>query len=137
MAFFTQIRRGFATLDRRSALGLGVSATALIACAVPTASWAQDATPADQQSAVTDQVETEQAIVVSGIRASLQGARARKRDAQVVVDSITAQDIGALPDRSVSEALQRVPGVTLQRTSDNRDPARLSGEGGGVFIRGR
>lgn len=136
MAFITQIRRGFAKLDGRNALSLGVSATALVACALPTASWAQDAATADQQPAAIDQPETEQAIVVSGIRASLQGARARKRDAQVVVDSITAQDIGALPDRSVSEALQRVPGVTLQRTSDNRDPARLSGEGGGVFIRG-
>lgn len=138
MAFFTQIRRGFATLDSRSALGLGVSATALIACALPNAASAQDAATADTQTSAPAPTaeDTEQAIVVSGIRASLQGARARKRDAQVVVDSITAQDIGALPDRSVSEALQRVPGVTLQRTSDNRDPARLSGEGGGVFIRG-
>jgi TonB-dependent receptor len=41
-----------------------------------------------------------------------------------------------LPDRSVSEALQRIAGVTLQRTNENRDPARLSSEGGGVFIRG-
>ena len=75
-------------------------------------------------------------IVVTGIRASLQGARDRKRSAEQVIDSITAQDIGALPDRSVSEALQRLPGVTLQRTNENRDPARLSAEGGGVFIRG-
>lgn len=75
-------------------------------------------------------------IIVTGIRASLQGARDRKRNAEQVIDSITAQDIGALPDRSVSEALQRVPGVTLQRTNENRDPARLSAEGGGVFIRG-
>jgi hypothetical protein len=36
----------------------------------------------------------------------------------------------------VSEALQRIPGVTLQRTDDARDPARLSAEGGGVFVRG-
>ena len=53
-----------------------------------------------------------------------------------MVNSITAQDIGALPDRSVSEALQRIPGITLQRTNEARDPARLSAEGGGVFIRG-
>jgi outer membrane receptor protein involved in Fe transport len=36
----------------------------------------------------------------------------------------------------VSEALQRIPGVTLQRTNQARDPARLSAEGGGVFVRG-
>lgn len=71
MAFITQIRRGFAKLDGRNALSLGVSATALVACALPTASWAQDAATADQQPAAIDQPETEQAIVVSGIRASL------------------------------------------------------------------
>jgi TonB-dependent receptor len=80
--------------------------------------------------------ETEGDIVVTGIRASLQSAQARKQNAEQVMESITAQDIGALPDRSVSEALQRIAGITLQRTNDNRDPARLSSEGGGVFIRG-
>ena len=116
-------------------LRAGVSGAAMAACALPVAAWAQDTSGADT-TATSDEIAEEQAIIVTGIRASLQGARARKRDAEQVVDSITAQDIGALPDRSVSEALQRVPGVTLQRTSDNRDPARLSGEGGGVFIRG-
>jgi TonB-dependent receptor len=86
----------------------------------------------NQEEAKTDA----NAIVVTGIRASLRSARNIKKNADQIVDSITAQDIGALPDRSVSEALQRIPGVTLQRTNDNRDPARLSAEGGGVFIRG-
>ena len=62
--------------------------------------------------------------------------RRSSRTSDQIVDSVTAQDIGALPDRSVSEALQRIPGITLQRTNENRDPARLASEGGGVFIRG-
>lgn len=95
---------------------------------VPPASGAPAA-----QSTVTPQG---QAIVVTGIRASLRSARNIKKNSEQIVDSITAQDIGALPDRSVSEALQRIPGVTLQRTNENRDPARLSAEGGAVFIRG-
>lgn len=90
-------------------------------------------TPTANPTAIGD---TAGDIIVTGIRASLQGARDRKRNAEQVIDSITAQDIGALPDRSVSEALQRIPGITLQRTNENRDPARLSAEGGGVFIRG-
>jgi TonB-dependent receptor len=77
-----------------------------------------------------------QAIVVTGIRASLQSARNIKKNANQMVDAVSAQDIGALPDRSVSEALQRIPGVTLQRTDQARDPARLSAEGGAIFIRG-
>ncbi|MDE1916708.1 MAG: TonB-dependent receptor [Sphingomonadales bacterium] len=82
-----------------------------------------------------------QAIVVTGIRGSLSKALETKRNSQVIVDSISAQDIGALPDRTVSEALQRVPGITLQRTGDvntleGSDPGRVPAEGGGVFIRG-
>src|SRR5258708_40036413 len=75
-------------------------------------------------------------VVITGIRKSLQAAQDIKRKAEEVVDSVTAQDIGALPDRSVSEALQRIPGITLERTNANRDPARLASKGGGVFLRG-
>lgn len=75
-------------------------------------------------------------VIVTGQRASIESAQAIKRQSEVVVDSVTAVDIGALPDRSVSEALQRIPGVQLQRTNENRDPARLAAEGGAVFVRG-
>lgn len=93
---------------------------------------ASPSSPDQNDSSASDK----KAIIVTGIRASLRSARDRKKNAEQIVDSITAQDIGALPDRSVSEALQRVPGVTLQRTNEARDPARLSAEGGGIFIRG-
>lgn len=79
------------------------------------------------------QMET---VTVTGIRASLQSAQAIKQKSDQVVDSITAVDIGALPDRSVAEALQRVPGVQLTRTDALRDPVRYGGTGNGVFIRG-
>lgn len=75
-------------------------------------------------------------VIITGLKKSLQSAQAIKKNAEQEVDSVTAQDIGALPDRSVSEALQRIPGITLQRTNENRDPARLASEGGGVFVRG-
>lgn len=82
-----------------------------------------------------DETQVEE-VVVTGIRAQLRTAQAIKQDSEVIVDSVTAVDIGALPDRSVSEALQRISGVTLQRTNAARDPARLAAEGGGVFVRG-
>jgi len=75
-------------------------------------------------------------VVVTGIRASLQSAQAIKQNSDQVVDSITAVDIGALPDRSVAEALQRVPGVQVTRTDQIHDPLRWAGFGNGVFIRG-
>jgi hypothetical protein len=53
-----------------------------------------------------------------------------------VVDAITASDIGALPDRSVTEALQRVPGVSISRFAAANDPDHFSVEGSGVAVRG-
>lgn len=89
-----------------------------------------------QEAAQSDDAATVDEVVVTGIRAQLRSAQAIKKNSEVIVDSVTAVDIGALPDRSVSEALQRIPGITLQRTNSARDPARLAAEGGGVFVRG-
>ncbi|MES1191219.1 MAG: TonB-dependent receptor [Steroidobacter sp.] len=75
-------------------------------------------------------------IVVSGYRKSLQSARDIKRDADVIVDSINATDIGALPDRSVTEAMSRIPGVSINRFAAGNDPDHFSVEGSGVTIRG-
>jgi TonB-dependent receptor len=75
-------------------------------------------------------------IIVTGIRASLANAQTIKRNADTVVDAITAQDIGALPDRSVTEALQRVPGISISRFAGSNDPDHFSVEGSGVVIRG-
>lgn len=79
------------------------------------------------------QMET---VTVTGIRASLQSAQAIKQNSDQVVDSITSVDIGALPDRSVAEALQRIPGVQITRTDAATDPLRWAGYGNGVFVRG-
>jgi TonB-dependent receptor len=84
-------------------------------------------------AAMAQDMET---VVVTGIRASLQSAQAIKQNSDQVVDSITAVDIGALPDRSVAEALQRVPGVQVTRTDQIHDPLRWAGFGNGVVIRG-
>jgi TonB-dependent receptor len=91
--------------------------------------------PAHAQATDPAGAEDEE-VVVTGLRNSLRSAQGIKRDADVIVDSITAVDIGALPDRSVAEALQRIPGITLGRTNSNRDPVRLTSEGGDVFVRG-
>ena len=66
-------------------------------------------------------------IVVTGVRASLSSAQSIKRNADQIVDSIVAEDIGKLPDRNVAEALQRITGVQIQRSY---------GEGSSVAIRG-
>lgn len=54
-------------------------------------------------------------VVVTGVRASLRSAQAIKRNADQIVDSVQAQDIGKLPDANTVEALQRITGVQIQR----------------------
>ena len=67
------------------------------------------------------------AIVVTGIRASLRSAAAIKRDSNAIVDAISTEDLGKFPDSNVAESLQRIPGVAIDRSS---------GEGRFVTVRG-
>src|SRR5690606_39016305 len=75
-----------------------------------------------------DAADDDNLIIVTGIRASLANAQSIKRNADTVVEAITAQDIGALPDRSVTEALQRVPGISINRFAGSNDPDHFSVE---------
>lgn len=75
-------------------------------------------------------------VIVYGIKQSLETAQDIKREATTVKDVITASDIGALPDKSVVEALQRVPGVAIERFEASDDPDHFSVEGGNVTVRG-
>lgn len=67
-------------------------------------------------------------ITVTGIRKSLEDALSDKRNAPQVLDAISAEDIGKFPDKDMGEALQRVTGVQITRSS--------GGEGSTVTIRG-
>jgi len=95
---------------------------------------ATDQVDEDQNDAAEDEVLEE--VIVTGFAGSLRSAQAIKENSDVVVDSITAEDIGALPDNSVTEALQRVPGVSINRFAAGRDPDHFSVEGSGLVIRG-
>ncbi|WP_339614889.1 TonB-dependent receptor [uncultured Gilvimarinus sp.] len=66
-------------------------------------------------------------VVVRGVRAAQETAVNIKRDANSVVDAISAEDIGKLPDATISDSLQRIPGIQIRRSA---------GEGSSVNIRG-
>jgi len=110
----------------------GVSLVALTALGATLAApvYAQDTGSTAAKSDDSTQV------VVVGVRRSLKTAQQIKRDADTVVDSITATDIGAFPDKSVAEALQRVAGITVSRYAAADDTAHFSAEPSGVLIRG-
>ncbi|AWW75603.1 TonB-dependent receptor [Erythrobacter sp. KY5] len=113
-----------------TASGLAIS----MAAAMP--AYAQDNDADEDEQIASDVADTENLIIVSGFRASLENAQNIKRDSDTFVDAVTAEDIGALPDRSVAETLQRIPGVTIGRFEKTTDPDRFSVEGTGVIIRG-
>lgn len=115
----------------------GVSAAPLLAATMQAAGQ-DDQLQTSSEQAADDQADAEDSdvIVVTGFRDSLESAQQIKQNSNVIVDSVTAEDIGALPDRSVTEALQRIPGVTINRFAAGNDPDHFSVEGSGVVVRG-
>lgn len=111
-----------------------VTGTALWLLSTNGPAMAQGAQADDVQSG--DQVAAADDIIVTGQRQALADAAKVKRDSDTVVDSITATDIGAFPDKSVAEALQRMPGVTVIRSAARDDVMHYSAEPSGVVIRG-
>ena len=141
--------RGISVRSKRGRIGrAGVSWIALLAAGTAGPAWAVDKTGAAtsaaadaaqnaSRSTAQDGAETEKnSIVVTGVRKALQSARQRKRNADTVIDSITANDIGAFPDKSVADALQRVPGITVTRFAISTDTAHFTTEPSGVLVRG-
>jgi iron complex outermembrane receptor protein len=100
---------------------LAGTAGVLASLAFGSGAWAQEAGTAaatavqDAPNASTGETAADGEIVVTGIRRSLQRSIAAKRNADVVQEVITAEDIGKFPDKNVAEALQRVPGVVINR----------------------
>ena len=107
------------------------SAVAIALLTIAGAASAQEATkaaaaPASAASAAAAANELDK-VVVTGIRASLQSATNIKKSASAVVDAVSAEDIGKLPDSDVGQSLGRIPGVTV---------GRAFGQGSSVSIRG-
>ena len=70
---------------------------------------AQEAAPAAEQATATE-LDT---VTVVGIRGSLKQALDAKRDADNIVDVVTAEDVGKFPATNVAEAITIIPGVTI------------------------
>ncbi|MFZ5637880.1 MAG: TonB-dependent receptor [Pseudomonadota bacterium] len=88
----------------------------------------QDAASANDAEAQKTQAEDLDTVVVRGIRASLQSSMNVKRNAQGVVDGISSEEIGKFPDTNLAESMQRITGVSIDRSA--------IGEGSRVTVRG-
>jgi len=124
-SFVRHARRGLLAATGSSALAL----------AVATPAFAQDASANANQSAPPEaaapSADQSSAIIVTGIRASLQRDLDIKRDASGIVDAISAEAIGKFPDSNVAAAMQRLPGVSIQRNGNRGDASSVSIRGFG------
>jgi TonB-dependent receptor len=94
---------------------------ATLACALSAAS------PVHAQSAAATDEQNMQEVLVTGFRASIQSAVETKRASTDMVDVIKSDDIASFPDANLAEAVQRIPGVSIDRDS---------GEGRSITVRG-
>ena len=86
---------------------------------------AQDA-PAPAPEAQATETDDD-IIIVSGFRASLENALVAKRDSNLIIESVTAEDIGKFPDQNIAESLQRLPGVQIDRENGQGTKVRIRG----------
>ncbi len=105
-------QRGASLAPARVAFKLSPVAAgcAVLLSALSGNSYAADA-PADSAAPI-------QSVTVSGIRRGIEDAISIKKDASSIVEAISAEDIGKLPDTTIAESLARLPGLTTQRTKD-------------------
>jgi iron complex outermembrane receptor protein len=99
-----------------------LAATISLLLAAPSTLLAQDQADADQQGSLIEEI-----IVTASFRASVINQIDTKRNNTSIVDAISAEDIGKLPDTSVAESLARLPGVSGERRN-----GRVSG----ISVRG-
>jgi iron complex outermembrane receptor protein len=112
-----------------------IAAAVAVLALGPSASFAQ-ATPA---AAPADAPQT---VVVTGIRRAIETAIAAKKDADSIVEAITSEDLGKLPEPSVADAMARLPGVAAQRNKNTGKAQSISVRGmspdfNGALLNGR
>ncbi|MEA9731981.1 TonB-dependent receptor [Xanthomonas campestris] len=86
----------------------------------PTLAAAQTAAPSDAPASTQQNagaVTELDKVQVTGLRRAIEGAISVKRDSTSIVEAISAEDIGRLPDVSIAESLARLPGLAAQRVA--------------------
>lgn len=91
--------------------------------------FAQEAAAAKEAVVAKDAAPVVDTVVVTGIRRGIEAAISIKKNSSSIVEAISAEDIGKLPDSSVAASIARLPGVTAQRS-------RSSGKAADVSVRG-
>ncbi|WBS02612.1 TonB-dependent receptor [Pseudoduganella sp. SL102] len=125
---------------QRQAFCLTPMAAAIAAAALllATGAGAQQTATATGETAATEGVVP--SVVVTGMRRSIENSIAIKRDADSIVEAVTAEDIGKLPDMSIAESIARLAGLTAQRVEGRAQVISIRGlapDFSGTLLNGR
>lgn len=130
--------KGNRTMLRKRALVAACSAALFASFAIQ----AQEA-PADQATTTDAQkksVETLDTVKVTGIRAAIASAVETKSESTSIVEAVSAEDIGKLPDISIADSISRLPGLTMQRVDGRAQVIHIRGmseQFAGTLLNGR
>jgi len=89
--------------------------------------FAGSATAQQAQTTAAPPADTLEEVVVTGIRHAVEQAVEVKHDSDSIVEAISAEDIGKLPDISIADSLARLPGVTAQRAAGRESAISVRG----------
>jgi len=125
-----------------TSLALGASLLAIVIAAPAMAQTTTPPAPADATAASTSQTGGIDAstIVVTGYGRSVANALRVRRNSVSIVDSLSAEDVGKLPDVSIADALSRLPGVAVQTAEGRGEYLSIRGFSGdftGALLNGR
>jgi len=107
---------------------LGAIISSLVMAAATQSVYAQEADAGAKDEPVVEE------ITVTGFAKSIQTAIEVKRKADTVVQAISAEDIGGLPDKSIADSLSRLPGVSVTRSSGQAGTIQVRGMGEGFVF---
>ena len=99
---------------------------AFAGCAIFLASGAGVALAQDQAAGDAENIEE---VLVTGIRKSIQDSIGAKKNSDSIVEVVSAEDIGKLPDSSIAESIGRLPGIAAQRTNGRAQTLSIRGLG--------
>jgi len=132
ITFMSARGRKFGLIGASSLIALTIANPAAAQTATTTTDAATQAAPATDPTngpTATPPADETQDIIVTGLRGSLQRNLDIKRTSSGIVDAISSEDIGKFPDSNVAASLQRLPGVSIQRSGARGEPT-------GVTVRG-
>jgi iron complex outermembrane recepter protein len=114
---------------RRSLFAVSSTATGCAVLLLAAAGAARAADQAATTAAATADTDTVEEIIVTGIRKGIEDSISAKKSSSSIIEAISAEDIGKLPDASIAESIARLPGIAAQRTAGRAQTLSIRGLG--------